>query len=186
MLVSYLFIPWAQSCKYSILDIGGVERTLHVSINQSNKKNVTNLTHLTDAGGISSSGIQCLVHPESADMFYVNCIFISLYPLVNNVYMFCQINIYLTIYLSISFIMFMVSVAYCTWWVSRYFINASGEGILSIQLANVFFINNLVRVFLSLNHVMVFVSIHLVNIGYPYNNLICDRKLDQYMTIKNV
>ena len=29
----------------------------------------------------------------SADMFYVNCIFISLYPLVNNVYMFCQINI---------------------------------------------------------------------------------------------
>ena len=31
-------------------------------------------------------------------MFYVNCIFISLYSLVNNVYMLCQINIYLSIY----------------------------------------------------------------------------------------
>ena len=32
----------------------------------------------------------------SANMFYVNCIFISLYSLVNNVYMLCQINIYLS------------------------------------------------------------------------------------------
>ena len=31
-------------------------------------------------------------------MFYVNCIFISLYSLVHNVYMSCQINIYLSIY----------------------------------------------------------------------------------------
>ena len=38
MLVSYLFIPWAQSCKYSFLDLGGVVghtvREMYQLINQ--------------------------------------------------------------------------------------------------------------------------------------------------------